>query len=312
MHSGISVIIPTYNREKYITETILSVLNQEYQGEIEIIISDDGSSDNTLVKAKQLGNKVRIVPKPRTCRTQGASGARNRGISASTQPFICFLDSDDFFLPGHLKKMSAVLESNPELGFVFCRSLEVREENQTNLYKPWTHLRINKNDISNPTVSRAGIVNTNTLMFRRDVFESVGYFDETISNAEDIDLWMRISEKYQGAFADHYGAVYRTEHGHKQLTKNSSATIDQCVLSVHKSALARYYTLGLNDKNRAFELNHMILHRQYSRHKMVYLFRYSLLIAKYPGCFLRRLPVVYQEKIDRKKIKETKDLQYFL
>lgn len=85
---GISIIIPTYNREQFIREAIKSVIDQDYDGIIEIIISDDGSSDTTIKIAETFGAKVKVIRKPENCQSQGASGARNRGINASTQPYI--------------------------------------------------------------------------------------------------------------------------------------------------------------------------------------------------------------------------------
>src|SRR5690242_8516469 len=109
---GITVIIPTYNSEKFLKEAITSVLQQEYNEQIEIIISDDGSCDNSLSIASSFGKKVKILRKPQDCSSQGAAGARNRGIAAASQPFICFLDSDDFYLKGHLKSLSNLFKRN--------------------------------------------------------------------------------------------------------------------------------------------------------------------------------------------------------
>ena len=149
MKKGISIIIPTYNREDFTKETIQSVLDQDYEGKMEIIISDDGSTDNTLNIARAFGDKVKIIEKPKDCLSQGASATRNRGIMASTQPYICFLDSDDYFLPKHLKKIVIALEKKPETGFAFCRILDVKEENKLRLFRPWTLLHVFKNDIKN-------------------------------------------------------------------------------------------------------------------------------------------------------------------
>ena len=174
MKPGISVIIPTYNREQFVVQAIQSVLSQEYEGNIEIIISDDGSNDNTLKNAENFGEKIKIFKKPENCKTQGVATTRNRGIKVSTQPFICFLDSDDFYLPGHFKNIIPLFENIPRLGFAFCRVLEVKKENDKELFREWTHRRIFKDDIKNPVVSRSRIVHTNSFMFRKEVFEKVG------------------------------------------------------------------------------------------------------------------------------------------
>jgi glycosyltransferase involved in cell wall biosynthesis len=315
MNTGISVVIPTYNREQFIIEAVQSVLHQDYTGTVEIIISDDGSTDQTLEKINSLnhGNKkIVILNKPLDCNTQGASGARNRGIKASTQPLVCFLDSDDFYLPDHLKSMAEALLSDTNLGFVFCRTLEVKVEDGKKIFKPWTRQRVFENDISNPIVSRDLILNTNSIMVKREVFNDVGYFNEIYSNGEDIDLWMRISEKYKGKFVDHYGAVYRIQHGAGQLTASTTAVINNNVSEVLGNAISRYYKLNLKDSNRIFELKHMLLHRKFSGSKFTYLLKYFSLISKYPICFLRRVPIQYYQFLEKEKMNKWADIDYFI
>ena len=315
MKEGISVIIASYNREDFIAEAIQSVIDQHYDGIVEIIISDDGSTDNTLEIcesfSKNIKEDIKIVRKPFYCNKQGVSSTRNRGIRKSTQPLISFLDSDDFLLPGHFNKIVTVLEKDPELGFAFCRIVELREQNNQKLFRPWTHHRIFKSDIKNPVISRGNVYHTNSFVFRRTVFEKVGFFNESYSNAEDSDQWIRISEHFKGAFSNHYGAAYRIEHGKNQLTKNSGERIISNHLSVHKNALQRSYQLGLVDPNRIFELKHLIIHGKYTNNKFIYFFKYLNLIMKYPFSFLKRIPKFYFHAHDNIKRKKWNELQKF-
>jgi glycosyltransferase involved in cell wall biosynthesis len=315
METGISIIIPTYNRELFISEAIQSVLNQNYGGALEIIIADDGSSDRTLEIAETFGDKVTILRKPADCQTQGVASTRNRGIKSSTQPFVCFLDSDDFYLPGHLKTMISHFEKNIDLGFVFCRLLVVKEENGKKLFRKWTHERIFKNDIVNPVVSRSQIVHTNAFMFRRVVFDTVSYFNESYSNGEDGDLWMRISEQFKGDFSDHYGCVYRIQHDFNQLTKNSDEQKRDCYYTIYENALERYHHLKLNNSERIFALKHMMLHfrfRQYSNSRLIYYVKYLNLIFRYPIDSIRKLRVAYYESKEKKKMNKWGDLVQFM
>lgn len=308
---GISVIIPTHNSALFVADAIQSIIDQEYDS-IEIIISDDGSTDRSLEIAESFNEKVKILRKPENCITQGVSSTRNRGIKASTNPFICFLDSDDFYLSGHLKKISYVLENDSELGFAFCRTLYVKQENGKKLFKKYTHQRIFKNDIKNPVVSRSNVVHTNSFIFRREVFDKVGCFNESYSNGEDGDLWMRISEQYAGAFSNHYGSAYRVQHGINQLTNNSAETIRLCFFAIYNNALLRYHELRLNDSNRIFELKHILLHMQYRYNILIYSFRYIYLICQYPISFLRKIPELYYEFLEKKRLTRWYDLQSFL
>jgi glycosyltransferase involved in cell wall biosynthesis len=315
MNPGISIIIPTYNRELFVTEAIQSVLDQEYNGNLEIIISDDGSTDKTLEMAETFGKKVKIIRKPANCKTQGVASTRNRGIKASTQPFVCFLDSDDFYLPGHLNKMVAVFEKDSGLGFAFCRLLQVKEESGRRLFKQWTHQYIFKSDIVNPVVSRSKVVHTNSFMFRRKVFDTVGYFDESYSIGEDSDLWMRISEQFSGVFSDHFGCAYRIDHGLNQLTKIPPEQKRNCHAEIYGNALKRYYMLRLNNPSRIFELKHLMLHyryRQFTNNRLVYYLKYLNLISRYPITYFRKIPIGYYEFKENKKNRDWCDLQVVL
>ncbi len=252
---GISVIIPVFNRDRFLGEAIKSVLSQNYLGPIEIIVSDDGSTDRSLSVASSFGENVRIITKPEGCNSQGVSGTRNRGIAAATQPYIAFLDSDDFYLSNHLNRIAAILESREELGFVFSRMLQMKEQNGRRFFAPWTRSRITNRDILNPVVSGACVVHTNIFLFRRDVFNMVGVFNEQYSNGEDGDLWMRISEGYKGKFADYYGAVYRIEHGGCQLTKSANQSqVQECFKKVFFNALTRCQARPQHNRYRLFRL----------------------------------------------------------
>jgi glycosyltransferase involved in cell wall biosynthesis len=249
---GISVIIPTYNRSTFIRQAIDSVINQDYEGPIELIISDDGSTDSTLSIASTYGSKVKIIERPANCITQGASGARNRGIVNATQHYISFLDSDDYLLPGHLKRMVNILENDHSKDFAFCRSLEFNDSNP-DLFHPWTQKNITEREISNIVVSSIFIVNTNVFLFKREIFDHVGLFNENYRVGEDSDLWMRISERYKGVFSDHYGAAVRL-HNSFQLTKIPKETLLKDYVTIFTSAIKRYHQLNLNDEYRLRKL----------------------------------------------------------
>lgn len=257
-HKGISVIIPTYNRQKYVVQAIESVLDQDYDGNIEIIVSDDGSTDHTLDLLESYSGRVQFLSKAEDCITQGASGARNRGIKASGNQYICFLDSDDFFLPGHLHKMVAAIESEKELGFAFCRLLEMDENKDKNLFRLWSKEDITARDIAHLTLSKHNVIQTNGFIFKKEVFERVGLFDENLSNGEDNDLWMRISEVHKGTFADHYGAVIR-KHGEGQLTDTAQKELREVYIDIFERAIKRYKSLEINDLFRIIKLYYVVI-----------------------------------------------------
>lgn len=246
---GISIIIPTYNRAPLVKDAIRSVLDQKYPGTLEIIVSDDGSTDETLAVTSSFEPKVRILRKPRSSKSQGASGARNRGILKATQPYICFLDSDDFYLPGHLTNMVEAIQSKADYGFALCNSLEMLDTGKEKGFRRWTKPNIEARDMSNLAITTIHFAHTNAFIFKKEVFDSVGLFKEHIKVGEDSDMWMRINEKFKGKYVDNYGSVIR-KHNLEQLTDTPKQGLLKGHYEVYQSAIMRYHTQGLNDSYR--------------------------------------------------------------
>ena len=309
---GISIIIPTYNRERFIRETIQSVIDQEYDGKIEIIISDDGSTDNTLQIARSFGDKVIILEKKKDCKDQGASATRNRGLKVATQPYIAFLDSDDLYLPRHLKKMGRFLEQNENVDYVFCRSLQVKTENGKTLFKAWTHKKLTKKEIEYPAISGSNIVNTNCFVFRKKIFDVVGVFDVNYPNSEDSDMWIRIGEHFSGIFLDHYGVAYRIDHGEDQLTGAEKRVISEYYKKVNAAAIERYYQQGLKDPYRILLLKIRRSNLNNQRRKYIHYINCLFLIFKYPTGFIQMIPSLWLRLFSRKKENDWKEFSYFI
>ena len=195
----ISVIIPSYNCERYIAETIESVLNQTAKS-VELIVIDDGSNDRTREIVKSYGTRVRLIEQSNT----GVCAARNLGIREATGDYICFLDHDDFWFSDKLLRQLECFDSDPETGVVFSAFINWHA-NPDGRFPPAITLR--------PTSTENGIepdfsgwiyhlflldcwMLTSTAMFRAEVFKRVGGFDETLPYSEDWELWLRISTEY--------------------------------------------------------------------------------------------------------------------
>jgi glycosyltransferase involved in cell wall biosynthesis len=309
---GISVIIPVYNRQEFIGQAIESVLDQDFEGEVQVIVVDDGSTDNTLEIVKSYGERILLIEKQKGQVSCGASSARNRGLVEANQPYVCFLDSDDFYLPGHLKQIFSGLSKDQNIGFAFCKTLMYKEDAGTKLYKSWTYSPVLKKDTRHPVVSRAFIVSTNVFLFRRQIFKKIGYFNEEYTNAEDIDMWMRISEQYRGTFLNYYGAVYRVGHGYGQLTRTARDNINVNSLKVYKDAIKRYYEIGLKCQFRIFSLKRSFYYYKYANRLAIYRIISLWLVLRYPLGFIQRIPLFYYGKIFKKQNKTWHDLDFFL
>lgn len=297
---GVSVIIPVYNREKYINEAIQSVLDQDFDGNLEIIVSDDGSTDKTIEISESFGSPVHVLHKPLDCMNQGVSGARNRGILAATRPYICFLDSDDYYLPGHLQRMMEHLETNPGIGFAISRMYELKECDNKRHLLPWTAPKVTENDLRYLVLLRSRIVHTNVIIVRREIFTTVGLFNENYRNGEDGDMWMRISEVSKGVFLDHFGAAYRTDHGSGQLTSNAEKDIRNCSLQIFSAALNRYLDSAQQDRYRLFLIKKTIAGIESANSpRWRYYVQQLLLMFRYPISFVHYCVDYFSNKFNQ-------------
>ncbi|MGQ9686405.1 MAG: glycosyltransferase family 2 protein, partial [Thiobacillaceae bacterium] len=184
---SVSVVIPAYNAAWCVGRAIDSVLAQDYR-DFELIVVDDGSTDDTAKVLAAYGDAIHVIGKP----NGGMSSARNAGIAAARGEFIAFLDADDWWLPGKLARQVALMQSRPELGFT---SVAARlEDPQGKLINLWTCNHEARPILLTLFASNAGIAGgSSALMVRRALLERVGAYDETLGGVEDADLWMRLA-----------------------------------------------------------------------------------------------------------------------
>ena len=184
----VSVVIPTFNRAKKVTRAISSVLYQTFS-DYEVIVVDDGSTDETPEALSRFGRRITYLPH---ATNRGVSAARNTGIRASRAPFIAFLDSDDYWLPGKLAAQISFFSDHPRA--VLCQTEEIwiRKGRRVNPQKK--HLKP-EGDIFEPSLKRC-LVSPSAVMLKRPLLERVGLFDEALPACEDYDLWLRIACRY--------------------------------------------------------------------------------------------------------------------
>ena len=193
----VSAVIPAYNAEQYIRRSIDSVLAQTRPAD-EIIVVDDGSTDNTAEIVRSYGEKVRLVQKE----NGGEASARNAGIQSAKCSWISFLDADDFWLPNKLEALVTVLQNNTQLRWAFgnCYIYYQAEDRKS--------LKIFKKNYA-PRVDSKGLISdamaayfhnvdihSNTGIFHREVFENVGLFKD-YRRGTDLDMWLRIMFAYE-------------------------------------------------------------------------------------------------------------------
>jgi len=185
----ITVIIPTHNREKLLAKTLESVLNQTVEVD-EIIIIDDGSTDDTKALILQYDNNI---IKYINQKNNGVSSARNHGIRLASNKWLCFLDSDDIWETNKLEKQIQFHNENKHI--LFSHTDELWMFNQKIINQKKHQLKPSGfcflENIPNT------LIGASTVMIHKKVLEDVGYFDEELKACEDYDLWLRILRKYE-------------------------------------------------------------------------------------------------------------------
>jgi glycosyltransferase involved in cell wall biosynthesis len=208
----VSVIVPTYNRGQYIAQALESVFAQTFR-DYEIIVIDDGSTDNTQEILKNFEGRIRSLYQE----NQGISKTRNRAIKESTGEFIAFLDSDDFWEPIKLEEQVKILDSHPDVGIVYARMPIINENGETIGMKPAGVSGRNFREL----LQVWGDLPTSTVMTRRVCFEKVGLFEPDLEPMEDIDMWIRIARYFELYEVENKVLAYYRRH-EEQVTKNKS------------------------------------------------------------------------------------------
>jgi glycosyltransferase involved in cell wall biosynthesis len=198
----VSVIIPTYNREKFISECVQSVLAQTLPAR-EIIIVDDGSTDATYNILRDLGfnslSTKKTVLRYFFQQNRGVSSARNLGIKEARSEYIALLDSDDLWLKSKLDRQVSAFQ-NDTLSSRLCHTDEIWIRNGVRVNQHKKHKKHGGNVFQ--SCLKLCCISPSSAMMHRSVFEDFGFFDEDLPACEDYDFWLRYSAKEDVNFID--------------------------------------------------------------------------------------------------------------
>lgn len=185
----VSVIVPAYNIRNYIPETLVSLEKQSFR-DFEVLVVDDGSTDDTVEKIKpfcQRDFRFKLLQKE----NGGISSARNYGMRHARGEYIALLDGDDIYKPDKLANHVARLDRDPRVGVVYSASAAMRDDGGS------TFVSLSGRPISSDPLlallCKNFIGHGSNAVFRREIIEEVGGFDETLPSSEDIDFWLRIA-----------------------------------------------------------------------------------------------------------------------
>ena len=218
----VSVILPTYNRARLVSRSINSVLKQTYNN-FELIIIDDGSTDNT----KQIINSFndnRIVYLKHN-HNKHASAARNTGIAKSKGELIAFLDDDDQWLPKKLEKQISIIQKlPPKVGLIYCWMDYYNNEKLIHKHRPKL-----QGSVFPMVLDQQRIGGCPTLLIRKEILINMGGFDITIRRGNDGDLIRRICKKYDVDFVPEVLVKVNVGHGYSSIGSSSKESIKNAI-----------------------------------------------------------------------------------
>lgn len=210
MNAFFSIIIPLYNKELFIEETLKSVFKQSFK-DYEILVIDDGSTDASISKIKAFEDaRIQIIHQ----KNQGAAAARNTGIALAKTDYIVFLDADDIWLPNHLEEFKKLLDDYPDCG-LYCNRYKTKISNKKLLNTSFNYSFPDNYRGIIPDFFEASLVNrvafTSAVMISKTILSVYGNFDTIISSGQDLDLWVRIAIHKPVAISNKTTAIYRFE-----------------------------------------------------------------------------------------------------
>lgn len=237
-----SVVIPLYNKELSIKDTIVSVLNQKFK-DFELLIINDGSTDKSLDIVKTIKDqRIRIIDQ----KNQGVSSARNRGIQESSYDFIAFLDGDDIWKDNHLEELYKMHQDFPD-GSVLVTSFDYSDNRV--IFRNKRIKEVSKVEHYFEEAISENIITSSNVLVKKNVFHVVGQFNENLKYGEDLDLWYRLAQKFDIIKSTKITAVYRVDaenrSDHKQnLYKCFEYYID--LKNTHNNSEKKYLRFLIN------------------------------------------------------------------
>lgn len=201
----ISIITTNYNTDKYLEKTIKSVLNQKGDFELEYIITDGGSTDNSLNIIKKYKDKLKYISE----KDKGQSDGINKGLKMATGDIVAFLNADDTYTEGTLYKVVKYFKENPDCMWLtgYCRIIDENERQIKKYITEYKNSNLRRFSFEQLLVEDS--ISQPATFWRRELHDEFGYIDESLHFAMDQDLWARFASKYKLHLIKEYLAEFR-------------------------------------------------------------------------------------------------------
>ena len=240
----VSVIVPAFNKYNFTRKTITSIINQTYK-EIEIILIDDGSNDDTYKLKHEFKNSIKYY----YTKNIGASAARNLGIKKSTGDYLSFIDCDDIYEPRKIETSIGILKANPSYDFVYTDVYLINEKDDIIKikFKPNNHPG-SGNIVKKILLSDFTITNS-TVVAKKECFDIIGGFDEKIFFAADRDVIVRLASKFKAFYIAQPLTGYRVGSGN--IFKDLDNTLKEFLYLLDKN-MKDLPNLSISFKNQCY------------------------------------------------------------
>lgn len=250
----VSAVIPAYNAARYLGEAIDSALAQTFR-DLEIIVIDDGSTDDTARVVARYGGSVRSISQP----NRGVSSARNRGIEESRGRYVAFLDADDVWMPAKLQRQLEALRENPQTRACYSAHLWVDDR-----LAPLRENRGPRRGTALEDLLRTGNVvgSPSSVIVERSIFSEVGGFSDAFSLCADWEMWVRIAARTEFAYINEPLVQYRVHAD--SMSRNVPLLEDESIRTLESGFAAPSTPLQIRKRRRSsLAHNYMVLAGSY-------------------------------------------------
>jgi glycosyltransferase involved in cell wall biosynthesis len=226
---AISVIIATYNRARFVRQTIESVLQQRFQ-DFELIVVDDGSTDDTRTVVESFGPRVRYYYQA----NRGPAAARNFGAQLAGAPWIAFQDSDDLCTANHLEALYGCVRGHPECTLAFGNGayLDGPEHNRSTIIPAKKSRRLESRGVCLADLMAKSIARLQAAIISKPAYISVGGMDESLRICHDLDLFFRLVARFPVKYVDQVVFLYRRHEGN--ITRNEELRLTENIRVIEK------------------------------------------------------------------------------